>query len=71
MNHFGELLKAARQQAGLSQAELAEKIGCRQKQISNWERGDFLPVFGTIVRIADALDKPLDYFARRNNNLKK
>lgn len=36
----GELFKMARQRAGLSQRELAERLGCRQASIARWERGD-------------------------------
>lgn len=68
MNDIGAQIKAARKQAGLSQEELAEKIGCKQKQISDWERGSFAPKFSTIVKIADVTNKPLEFFARRNND---
>lgn len=39
----GELIKALRQHIGLTQAELADKLGMRQQTISEWETGAYLP----------------------------
>ena len=38
-NRIGNLLAAARLNACLTQAQLAEKLGIRQNMISNYERG--------------------------------
>jgi ribosome-binding protein aMBF1 (putative translation factor) len=38
-NRVGNLLSAARLKAGLSQSQLAEKLGIRQNMISDYERG--------------------------------
>lgn len=40
---IGRRLKAARVKKGLSQAELAERIGVSQAAIGQWERGQFVP----------------------------
>lgn len=34
---MGEKLRAARKAAGMTQAELAEKVGQQQRDISRWE----------------------------------
>ncbi|MCI0395597.1 MAG: helix-turn-helix domain-containing protein [Chloroflexi bacterium] len=39
----GELVKALRHHLGLTQAELAEKLGMRQQTISEWETGVYQP----------------------------
>lgn len=39
----GELIKALRGQLGLSQVELAEKLGMRHTTISEWETGLYAP----------------------------
>lgn len=39
----GELVKALRQHMGLSQAELAQRLGVRQQTISEWETGVYEP----------------------------
>jgi ribosome-binding protein aMBF1 (putative translation factor) len=44
---------------GLTQAELAEKIGTRQPVISRLERGEGNPSLDTLQRIAGALDVSL------------
>ncbi|MDM8540334.1 helix-turn-helix transcriptional regulator [Desulfococcaceae bacterium HSG9] len=38
-NRIGNLLAAARYKVGLTQAELAEKLGLRRNMISDYERG--------------------------------
>ena len=38
-NRVGHLLAGARLKAGLTQAELAEKLGIRQNMVSDYERG--------------------------------
>ena len=38
-NRVGNLLAGARLKAGLTQAQLAEKIGIRQNRVSDYERG--------------------------------
>lgn len=39
----GELVKALRHHLGLSQAELADKLGMRQQTISDWETNAYTP----------------------------
>jgi transcriptional regulator with XRE-family HTH domain len=59
---------AMRKQRGLTQKELAEKVGTTQAVISRLENVSVKPSLDTIVRIAEALDavvevqlKPLEY----------
>jgi transcriptional regulator with XRE-family HTH domain len=40
---FSERLQHCRKQLGLSQQELADKIGANLKSVQNWEGGDFTP----------------------------
>jgi len=42
---------------GLSQKELAEKIGIKQSAISRLENGDYNPSVELLSKIAEALDK--------------
>lgn len=57
---MGEKLKRARKAAGLSQADLAEKVGCHQKDISRWESGLHEPGALTLKKMAQALDCSMD-----------
>jgi transcriptional regulator with XRE-family HTH domain len=59
---FGERLKGARNNAGFTQQQLADRVGVKRKQIiSNWEKGITEPSFKFLLRIAIILDESLDY----------
>lgn len=53
-------IKEFRKELQLSQSELAEKIETTQRNISNWESGDFEPDCETILRLAEVLDVTID-----------
>jgi transcriptional regulator with XRE-family HTH domain len=61
---LAEKLTAYRKRAGLTQAELAEKLNYSDKSISKWERGDGMPDLLVLCRLADLYDIPLDAFLR-------
>lgn len=48
-------LTRARMAAGLTQGQLAEEIGCKQKDISRWERGHHSPSAAILAKIAKTL----------------
>ena len=52
---FAGRLKAHREQAGLSQRELAEKVGCHYMTISELERGTQEPAWPLVRALARAL----------------
>ena len=51
----GQLIFQARHRANLRQADVAEWIGCSQKQISNYELGRRFPGVGVLCDIAYTL----------------
>lgn len=51
----GQRIKAARKVAGMTQAELAQKLDIPFQSISQWERALRNPKRETLARIADAL----------------
>lgn len=55
-NVFMKNLRAIRRARGLSQVELAEKVGCSQAMISKIEKGQANPTLDMIEAIAAALD---------------
>jgi transcriptional regulator with XRE-family HTH domain len=59
---MGEKIRDARQEAGLTQAELAERAHRRQAAISQIERGQMMLDVETLVYLAGVLDKPIRYF---------
>jgi len=60
------LVREARRLAGLTQAELAERLGTTQSAVSRWERGDDEPRVGTLAAILHAcgLEADLAFRAR-------
>ena len=58
--NFGEALKYAREEKGLSQLELSEKTGISHQNISRWESGQVLPNIEFCVRLADFYGISLD-----------
>lgn len=57
---FNENLKIAREQRGLSQKDVAEKIGVAKSTYSLYESGNREPNVQTIKKIADVLDVSAD-----------
>ena len=53
-------LKAARMEAGLTQAELALKVGVTRKTINTVENGIFVPSTVLALRLAKALDTTVE-----------
>ena len=51
---------ALRQAAGLTQAELAEKLNYSDKAVSKWEHGEALPDIGTLAEICDIFGITMD-----------
>lgn len=49
-----------RKQKGLSQIQLAVKVGATQKDISRWEQGRVKPNTDTLIKLANALDCTID-----------
>lgn len=57
---FKALMQGLRQQAGLSQKELAEKAGISGLACQRYEYGDRVPNARTAIRIAKALDTTVE-----------
>ena len=60
---IGERIREARKSIGLSQADLAIKVGVSQPAIANWETGVHDPRRIVLAKLADALDAPLEWLA--------
>lgn len=58
---FGKNIAAARKRKGMSQKELADKVGIIYVTIGRYERGEIKPSIDVAKKIADALDVSLDY----------
>lgn len=60
MINYGENLKYQREEHGLSQTELAQKIGTSHQNINRWERGEVMPSIDFCVQLADFYGITLD-----------
>ena len=60
---IGERIRQARKSKGMSQADLAQRIGVTQPAIANWESGVHDPRRLTLAKLADAIEAPLDWLA--------
>lgn len=59
---FVERLRAARLAAGLSQAEVARKLGWAQSVVSKCEAGERRVDVVELVQLARLYDKPVEFF---------
>jgi transcriptional regulator with XRE-family HTH domain len=65
----GSKIKAARQEAALSQSALAEAAGVSFQQLQKYERGVNRVSADRLQRIADRLHKPISYFFGHDNEV--
>jgi transcriptional regulator with XRE-family HTH domain len=60
---FGDMLRYHRKRAGLSQAQLAEKIDRQTNAVQRLESGEASPTFDTLERLSEALEVDVrDFF---------
>lgn len=55
-----ELIRSARHHAGLTQKELADKIGSHQHEISDWETGMHIPSAEKLLKIINVCQFYID-----------
>lgn len=56
---IGEQIKAARKAKGVSQEELAVRLGVVRQTVSKWENGMSVPDADVLIKIAELLDVPV------------
>ena len=59
MDAVAEMIRSARKDAALSQAELAERLATTQSAVSRWERGHDEPRISTLRSILQACGRRL------------
>ena len=57
---FGAMIAAMRKKQGMTQLELAEKMGVTDKAVSKWERDLSFPDVDSIPRLAEIFDVTVD-----------
>lgn len=61
-HEIGRRIQKAREEAGLSQEELASRLGITQSALSNYELGKRRLYLANLEQMSVALGKPLAYF---------
>ena len=64
METFGENLRKCRKEAGLTQRQLADRIGTTPNLVSLYERNKLNPKIKTVKRFANALSVEMDALER-------
>lgn len=62
MPNIGQLLRQIRIERGITQDELAARLGCIKQTISNYERNLRTPAYETLEALADVLNVPMSFF---------
>ena len=57
-------LKPLRKQNGLTQEQIAEKLGVSRQTIAKWERGECLPDLENVIALADIYEVTVDSLVR-------
>ena len=65
MGDFQNIFKRLRNSCGLTQAEIAEKLGISRSTIGMYETGAREPDFDTLEKIADFFNVDIDYLLGR------
>lgn len=64
---FGSIVVELRKEKGISQTDLAARLGIHKNVLGRYERNEVLPSIDIARRIADILDVSLDYLAGKEN----
>ena len=57
---LGMMISSLRKEKGMTQLELAEKMGVTDKAVSKWERGEALPDLNSLKKLAVTLGFSID-----------
>ena len=61
-------LRELRINSGLTQNEIATKLGVSGQTILNWENGIYEPKISQLIQLADLFNVSIDYLVERKNN---
>jgi len=68
---FADQLKRLREDAGISQYELARRAGLSKQAMSQLELGQRQPSWATVVKLAEALDVSVEAFVEPKSKAPK
>ena len=61
-------LRELRNKSGLTQNEIAAKLGVSGQTILNWENGIYEPKINQLIQLADLFDVSVDYLIERKTS---
>lgn len=61
---FDDKLMTLRKQRGMSQEQLAERLGVTRQSVSKWESGLALPELAKIITLSEMFDVSVDYLVK-------
>ena len=61
---FSEKLSDLRKKAGLSQEQLADRLGVTRQSVSKWESGTALPELVKLISLSEIFGVSLDYLVK-------
>lgn len=61
-------IQKLRQEKGMTQLDLAEKLNYSDKSVSKWERGESLPDIVVLKSVADLFEVTLDYLVEEEHD---
>ena len=67
---IAEQIKSARRRLGISQTELAKKLGVRQSTVAMWETGKNNPEYGKLIALSEVLGMKISSLAGESGALK-
>lgn len=67
---FGNMIAALRRENGMTQMELAEKMGVTDKAVSKWERDLSFPDVSSLPKLAEIFDISVDELMQVKSNTK-
>jgi len=70
MDTLGDRIQAFRKQKGLSQSQLADKLGISYAQLSRYEIKDIQPPADVLSKLADIFGTSIDYLVNGDNEQK-
>lgn len=68
---IGQKLKEKRTVLGLSQEQLAEKLGVTRQTIANWEKGKTYPDITAVMKLSDLYGVSLDELLKEDASMRK
>lgn len=64
---FGKFFKAARKQSGLTQKDVAEKLGIHQSNVSDWENDISRPEYENLIELSKIYDVSVEELLNINS----